>query len=88
MVLNALVKSIFRCTFIEKRAKNMLPKVRGAADSKVCCPLASFRPLRIPNLASLLAVPHDANLTVEAESLAKDCCRKTKGILGSTSASA
>ena len=42
----------------------MLPRVRVAADSKLCCPLASFRPRRIPNLASLLAVPFDANLTV------------------------
>ena len=64
MLLNALVKSIFRCRFVEKRAKNMLPKVRVAADSKLCYPLASFRPRRIPNLASLLAVPFDANLTV------------------------
>ena len=64
MLLNALVKSIFRCKIDEKRAKNMLPKVRVAADSKLCCPLASFRPRRIPNLASLIAVPSDANLTV------------------------
>ena len=63
-VLNALVKSIFRCRFVEKRAKDMLLKVRVAADSKLCCPLAPFRPRRIPNLASLLAVPFDANLTV------------------------
>ena len=43
-----------------------LPKVRVAADSKLCCPLASFRPRRIPNLASLVAVPYDANLTVRS----------------------
>ena len=56
---------IVRCKFVEKRAKNMLPKVRVAADSKLCCPLASFRPRRSPNLASsLIAVPSDANLTV------------------------
>ena len=41
-----------------------LPKVRVAADSKLCGPLASFRPRRIPNLASLIAVPYDASLTV------------------------
>ena len=64
MVLNALVKLIFRCKFVEERAKSMLPKVRVAADSKLCCPLASFRPQRIPNLASVIAVPYDANLTV------------------------
>ena len=46
-------------TYVLKR-----PMVRVAADSKLCCPLASFRPRRIPNLASLIAVPYDANLTV------------------------
>ena len=34
-----------------------LPQVSVAADSKLCFPLASFRFRRIPNLASLLAVP-------------------------------
>ena len=69
MLSNALVKSIFRCKFIEKRAKNMLPKVRVAANSKLCCPLASCRPRRIPNLASLIVVPSDANLTALAHAL-------------------
>ena len=64
MHLNAFVKSIFRCKFVEKRIENVLPKVRVAADSKVCCPLAAFRPRQIPNLASPVAVPYDANLTV------------------------
>ena len=64
MFLNGLVKSILRCTFVEQRAKNMLPKVRVAADSKLCCPLAVFRLQRMPNHASLPAVPTVANLTV------------------------
>ena len=38
--------------------------IRVVADSKLCCPLAAFRFRRIPNLASLVAVPSDANLTV------------------------
>ena len=71
-LLNALVKSVFWCEFIEKRAKNIADlrrlsrrgSVRVAADSKLCCPLASSRPWWIPNLASLLAVHLDANLTV------------------------
>ena len=63
-LLNALVESIFRCKIVEKRPKNMLPKVRVAADSKLCCILASFCHRRIPNLASLLTVPFHANLTV------------------------
>ena len=54
---------MFRCKVFEKRAKDMLPKVRVAADSKLCCPSASFRPRRIPSLASLTAVPYDVNLT-------------------------
>ena len=64
MFLNTLVKSMLRCKFVEKRAKNMLPKVRVAANSKVCCPLAVFRLQQIPNHASLPAVPTVANLTV------------------------
>ena len=64
MLSNALVKSIFRCKCVEKQAKNMLPKVRVTAGSKLCCPLASFRPQRIPNLASRVAVSYDTNLTV------------------------
>ena len=56
-LLNALVKSNFQCRFVEKQGKNMLPKVRVAADSKLCCPLPVFRLQRIPNHASLPAVP-------------------------------
>ena len=37
---------------------------KGRGGFQTLRPLAAFRPRRIPNLASLIAVPYDANLTV------------------------
>ena len=54
MCIRDRVKSICRCTCVEKRAKNMLPEVGSAGPI--------WRLWRIPRLAALMHGPFDANL--------------------------
>ena len=51
-------------TYVLKRPMAKASQGKGRGAFQTLRPLATFRPRQIPNLASVIAVPYVANLTV------------------------